>query len=113
VERTTEVGLVMASTWAPQTAILEHASVGCFVTHCGWNSVLESVVNGVPMVAWPLYAEQNMNAAMSELQLKVAVRVKDRFVSKEEVASAIKRVMEGDEAQGSGHVNLGTHQCVP
>jgi hydroquinone glucosyltransferase len=104
VERTTEVGLVMASTWAPQTAILEHASVGCFVTHCGWNSVLESVINGVPMVAWPLYAEQNMNAAMLEVQLKVAVRVKvggaDPFVSKEEVASAIKRVMEGDEAQG-------------
>ncbi|GJM94894.1 hypothetical protein PR202_ga11578 [Eleusine coracana subsp. coracana] len=102
IDRTKDVGLVMTSTWAPQTAILDHASVGCFVTHCGWNSILESVIYGVPMVAWPLYAEQNMNAAMLEVQVRVAVRVKfgdDHFVTKEEVAAAIKRVMNGAEAE--------------
>ena len=46
---------------APQSAILSHESVGGFVSHCGWNSVLEAVVAGVPLVAWPLYAEQKMN----------------------------------------------------
>uniref|UniRef100_A0A0A8Y1W4 Uncharacterized protein n=1 Tax=Arundo donax TaxID=35708 RepID=A0A0A8Y1W4_ARUDO len=101
IERTRGVGLVLQS-WAPQTAILGHASVGCFVTHCGWNSMLESVMNGVPMVAWPLYAEQNMNAAMMEVQVGVAARVKvgaDRFISKEEVANAIRRVMKGEGAE--------------
>ncbi|XP_047093518.1 hydroquinone glucosyltransferase-like [Lolium rigidum] len=99
VERTSELGLVLPS-WAPQTAILAHASVGCFVTHCGWNSSLESILNGVPMVAWPLYAEQKMNAAMLEVQDGVAVRVHadaHGFFSKEEIAGVIRRVMDGEE----------------
>ncbi|KAJ1262152.1 hypothetical protein BS78_09G085600 [Paspalum vaginatum] len=101
IERTTGVGLVMLS-WAPQTAILGHPSIGCFVTHCGWNSILESIMNGIPMVAWPLYAEQNMNAAMMEVQVGVAVRAKvgaDRFIRKEEVANAIRRVMVAEEGE--------------
>ncbi|RLM98889.1 hydroquinone glucosyltransferase-like [Panicum miliaceum] len=100
MERTRGLGLVTHS-WAPQTAIIGHPSVGCFVTHCGWNSILVSVIYGVPMIAWPLYAEQNMNAAMMEVQVGVAVRAKvglDRFISKEEVASAIQRAMVGEEA---------------
>lgn len=101
MERTRGMGLVTQS-WSPQTAILGHPSIGCFVTHCGWNSVLESVMNGVPMVAWPLYAEQNMNAAMMEVQVGVAVRAKvgaDRFIRKEEVANGIRRAMVGEEAE--------------
>ncbi|XP_051182289.2 hydroquinone glucosyltransferase-like [Lolium perenne] len=99
IGRTSEVGLVLPS-WAPQTAILAHASVGCFVTHCGWNSSLESILNGVPMVAWPLYAEQKMNAAMLEVQAGVAVRVHadaDGFFTKEEIAGVIRRVMDEEE----------------
>ncbi|TKW24878.1 hypothetical protein SEVIR_3G078600v4 [Setaria viridis] len=101
IERTRGMGFVTQS-WTPQTAILGHPSVGCFVTHCGWNSILESVTNGVPMIAWPLYAEQNMNAAMLEVQVGVAVRAKvgvDRFTSKEELVSAIQRVIVGKEAE--------------
>ncbi|XP_035830836.1 anthocyanidin 3-O-glucosyltransferase 5-like [Helianthus annuus] len=71
--RTQKVGLVVSS-WAPQVEILNHTSVAGFLTHCGWNSTLESVTNGVPMIAWPLYAEQKMNAAMLTEELKVAVR---------------------------------------
>ncbi|KAL6619554.1 hypothetical protein ACP70R_031835 [Stipagrostis hirtigluma subsp. patula] len=101
IERIRGVGLVTLS-WAPQTSILRHASIGCFVTHCGWNSTLEGIMNGVPMVAWPLYAEQNMNAAMLEVQVGVASRIKvdaDGFISKEEIANAIGRVMEGEESE--------------
>ncbi|KAI7758058.1 hypothetical protein M8C21_017364 [Ambrosia artemisiifolia] len=58
--RTRDKGLVVKD-WAPQPAILGHESVGGFVSHCGWNSSLEAVVCGVPIVAWPLYAEQKMN----------------------------------------------------
>ncbi|OQV25655.1 putative UDP-glucose glucosyltransferase [Hypsibius exemplaris] len=47
--------------WAPQKLILQHASTAVFVSHCGWNSCLESLASGVPIVAWPMFAEQKMN----------------------------------------------------
>ncbi|KAF7060920.1 hypothetical protein CFC21_067661 [Triticum aestivum] len=56
-ERVRDRGL-MVTTWAPQTAILGHQAVGAFVTHCGWNSVLETVAAGVPVLTWPLVFEQ-------------------------------------------------------
>ena len=54
-------GLVLCR-WEPQVAALRHRAVGCFVTHCGWNSVLEACAAGVPMLAWPMAADQFFNA---------------------------------------------------
>ncbi|KAF8644565.1 hypothetical protein HU200_014181 [Digitaria exilis] len=48
--------------WAPQREVLRHKAVGCFVTHAGWNSTLEAVVEGVPMVCWPSFADQHINS---------------------------------------------------
>lgn len=56
LEHTSNVGKVIG--WAPQTSVLSHPSLGGFVSHCGWNSTLESIWFGVPVAAWPLYAEQ-------------------------------------------------------
>ena len=101
IERTRGIGLVIQA-WAPQPLILAHASVRCFVTHCGWNSALESILNAVPMIAWPLFAEQHLNASMLEIQVGVATRIRtgpDRLIRKEEIARAIHRVMEGQEAE--------------
>ncbi|KAL5544866.1 hypothetical protein UlMin_008650 [Ulmus minor] len=67
-------GLVIKG-WAPQVVILRHRAVGAFLTHCGWNSVLESVVAGVPMLAWPMAADQFANKTLLVEQLKVAVTV--------------------------------------
>ncbi|KAA8541098.1 hypothetical protein F0562_025061 [Nyssa sinensis] len=61
--------------WAPQVAILRHRAVGAFVTHCGWNSVLEGVAAGVMMLTWPLSSDQFTNAKLLVDQLGVAVRV--------------------------------------
>ncbi|GFQ01648.1 UDP-glycosyltransferase 89b1 [Phtheirospermum japonicum] len=61
--------------WAPQVLVLQHRAVCAFLTHCGWNSALESIVAGVPMLAWPMGADQYLNATLLVDQLGVALRV--------------------------------------
>ncbi|KAL6629623.1 hypothetical protein ACP70R_029388 [Stipagrostis hirtigluma subsp. patula] len=99
LERTSGRGLAVAS-WAPQVRVLSHPATAAFVSHCGWNSTLESVASGVPMVAWPLHAEQRMNAAVLSEHAGVALRPATRgdgFVAREEVAAAVRELMEGAE----------------
>jgi len=59
--------------WAPQLATLRHPAVGWFMTHCGWNSVLEAAAAGVPMLAWPMTADQFVNARLLVDEARVAV----------------------------------------
>lgn len=108
LERTKESGLVVKS-WAPQNAILRHESVGGFVTHCGWNSLLEAVKNGVPMVAWPLYAEQHVNSVVFVEEMKLAIAIdlqtsskeggEEGLVSAEEVEKRLRQLMELEEGK--------------
>jgi UDP:flavonoid glycosyltransferase YjiC (YdhE family) len=51
----------VVKSWTPQREVLAHGAVGGFVTHCGRYSVLQAVVGGVPMLAWPMYKEQLKN----------------------------------------------------
>lgn len=101
VDQTKGKGLVVPS-WAPQIQILAHPSTGGFLTHCGWNSTLESIVNGVPLIAWPLYAEQKTNALLLVEDVRVALRARnseDMIVGKEEVVRVVNRLMEGEEGK--------------
>ncbi|KAI8545441.1 hypothetical protein RHMOL_Rhmol07G0039800 [Rhododendron molle] len=101
LQRTEGQGLVVSS-WAPQIEVLRHGSTGGFLTHCGWNSTLESVVYGVPLIAWPLFAEQKMNAVMLNEGLKVALRPKANeigIVKREEIARVVKELIEGEEGK--------------
>ncbi|KAM0856074.1 hypothetical protein ACQ4PT_049362 [Festuca glaucescens] len=94
--------------WAPQTLILSQPALGGFVTHCGWNSVLEAVSAGVPMVTWPRYADQFYNEKLIVDVLKVGVSVgaKDYascmethvVISGEVIAGSITRLM-GDSSE--------------
>ncbi|KAK6784649.1 hypothetical protein RDI58_018104 [Solanum bulbocastanum] len=107
LERTKGIGKVVG--WAPQVTVLSHRAVGVFVSHCGWNSTMESVCCGVPIAAWPLYAEQQMNAFLlvKELGLAVEIRmdyVKDfegknpvDIVGAEEIECAIQKLMGNGE----------------
>ncbi|CAA0833206.1 UDP-glycosyltransferase 75C1 [Striga hermonthica] len=86
--------------WCPQMEVLAHGSVGCFVTHCGWNSTLESLWCGVPVVAFPVWSDQGTNAKLLEDEWGTGVRVgpgEDGKVSEEEITRCIQRVMDGGE----------------
>ncbi|TKY68845.1 UDP-glycosyltransferase 72B1 [Spatholobus suberectus] len=99
LERTKEQGMVIPS-WAPQVQVLSHSSVGGFLTHCGWNSTLESVLKGVPLITWPLFAEQRMNAVVLSEGLKVGLRPRvseNGLVERAEIVEVIKCLMEGEE----------------
>ncbi|KAK4258766.1 hypothetical protein QN277_005177 [Acacia crassicarpa] len=101
-------GLIIRG-WAPQVKILENRAIGAFVTHCGWNSTLESMSEGVPMVTWPVFAEQFYNEKLVTEVLKIGVRVGatkwmrmmgDRdCINWEAIEKAVNRVMEGEEAE--------------
>ena len=93
LERTAERGFVVKQ-WAPQVEILSRGSVGGFVTHCGWYSVLEAVCGGLPMVAWTLYSEQRMNRAVLAKELKVALAVTESEEGLVSAAELEKRVRE-------------------
>ncbi|KAL5196531.1 hypothetical protein ABZP36_000043 [Zizania latifolia] len=104
LERTKERGLVWPR-WAPQKEILSHVAVGGFVTHCGWNSTLESLRHGLPLVPWPLYAEQHLNAFELVADMGVAVplevdRKRDNFVEAAELERAVRSLMEGGSEEG-------------
>ncbi|XP_071732503.1 anthocyanidin 3-O-glucosyltransferase 2-like [Rutidosis leptorrhynchoides] len=108
LERTVGIGKVIG--WAPQVTVLAHRAVGGFVSHCGWNSLLESLWFGVPTATWPIYAEQHMNAFEMVAELGLAVEITldyendlcnakaDKFVVPAQVIeSSIRKVMEDNE----------------
>ncbi|XP_074353848.1 zeatin O-glucosyltransferase-like [Apium graveolens] len=96
---------VIVRGWAPQLEILSHASTGGFMSHCGWNSCLESMSMGVPIAAWPMHSDQPRNAMLITKILKLGIVVKDWTPHKDLVESlhienAVKKLIaskEGDE----------------
>ncbi|XP_060187287.1 uncharacterized protein LOC132616712 [Lycium barbarum] len=107
LELTMQRGKVIG--WAPQVAVLSHKSIGGFITHCGWNSILESLWFGVPMATWPMYAEQQVNAFELVVDLEMAVDIKMEYrsespvlVTAEEIQSAIRRLMLDDTKEKNG-----------
>ncbi|CAN4116370.1 unnamed protein product [Withania somnifera] len=103
-ERVKRIGLVVRD-WAPQLEILVHSSIGGFMSHCGWNSCIESITMGVPIAAWAMHSEQPLNAFFVTEILKIGLLVRE-WEKREELvtASAIENVVrklmaseEGDE----------------
>ncbi|KAK7247041.1 hypothetical protein RIF29_41917 [Crotalaria pallida] len=88
--------------WCSQVEVLQHPSLGCFLTHCGWNSTIESLVSGVPLVAFPQWSDQMTNAKLIEDVWKVGVRVdheksEEGIVEGEEIRKCLEVVMGGGE----------------
>lgn len=108
LDRTAGKGKVIGL--APQAQVLAHPAIGGFVSHCGWNSILESLWFGVPLAAWPMYAEQHFNAFALVEELGIAVELStdygrdfktgnERVIPAEEIERGIMRLM-GNESEG-------------
>ncbi|CAA2996202.1 UDP-glycosyltransferase 74E2-like [Olea europaea subsp. europaea] len=95
-----EKGLVV--NWCPQTEVLSHRAIACFMTHCGWNSTLEALTSGVPFIAMGQWVDQTTNAKLIEDEFKVGIRVKpdeNGLVSREEIEMCIKEVIRGEQGK--------------
>uniref|UniRef100_A0A2P2P572 Glycosyltransferase n=1 Tax=Rhizophora mucronata TaxID=61149 RepID=A0A2P2P572_RHIMU len=92
----TKQGLLVPN-WAPQLEILCHRSTGVFLSHCGWNGALESLSQGVPIIGWPMAAEQAFNSKMLVEEMGVSVelaRGKQDNLTAKKVKEVIELVMD-------------------
>ncbi|XP_059307684.1 UDP-glucosyltransferase 29-like [Lycium ferocissimum] len=100
LERVGERGMVMDG-WAPQATILQHPSIGGFVSHCGWSSFMESMKFGVPIIAMPMHLDQPMNARLVEyIEMGVeALRDENGKLQSEEIAKVIRKVVADESGE--------------
>ncbi|KAJ0628363.1 putative UDP-glucuronosyl/UDP-glucosyltransferase, UDP-glycosyltransferase family [Helianthus annuus] len=86
---------LMVRGWAPQILVLSHQAIGGFITHCGWNSTLEAICAGIPMVTWPHFADQFLNERfivnVLKIGLKIGVEVPITYRGKEKFEVMVKR----------------------
>ncbi|XP_075486120.1 7-deoxyloganetic acid glucosyl transferase-like [Primulina tabacum] len=79
--------------WAPQEEVLNHPAVGGFLTHCGWNSTLESIAAGVPMICWPYFGDQTVNSRFVSEVWKIGLDIKDSC-DRVVIENAVRELME-------------------
>ncbi|KAI4370985.1 hypothetical protein MLD38_019269 [Melastoma candidum] len=97
IDETKERGLL--SGWCPQEKVLKHRSVGGFLTHCGWNSVIESLSAGVPMICWPNFADQQTNARYVCEEWKAGLEAGGSDVKRDEVERVVRELLGGEKGK--------------
>ncbi|XP_021900833.1 7-deoxyloganetin glucosyltransferase-like [Carica papaya] len=96
VEETKERCLL--GSWCPQEEVLRHPSIGGFLTHSGWNSTIESICAGVPMICWPFFAEQQTNCRYCCEKWGIGMEI-NSDVNRDEVESLVRELMEGEKGK--------------
>ncbi|XP_057975481.1 mogroside IE synthase-like [Malania oleifera] len=99
-EETAGKGLV--TTWCSQLEVLAHHAIGCFISHCGWNSTVEALSFGVPLIGMPRFLDQMVNAHFLQQAWGVGVNPRadeEGFVTREEIYRCIREVMDGERGQ--------------
>ncbi|GAV76504.1 UDPGT domain-containing protein [Cephalotus follicularis] len=80
--------------WCPQEQVLNHPSIGGFLTHCGWNSMMETLCAGVPTICWPFFADQATNCWFNCVKCGVGIEI-DNNVKRDEVERLVRELMDG------------------
>ncbi|KAI3835909.1 hypothetical protein MKW92_025545 [Papaver armeniacum] len=88
----------MIASWCPQEEVLKHPSIGGFLTHSGWNSTLDTVIGGVPIICWPFFAEQQTNCKYSCVDWGIGMEI-DNNVKRNEVEKLVRELMEGEKGK--------------
>ncbi|KAF7816976.1 7-deoxyloganetin glucosyltransferase-like [Senna tora] len=96
VEETRNRGLL--SSWCPQEQVLGHPAIGGFLTHSGWNSTIESLCGGVPMICWPFFAEQQTNCRFACKEWGVGMEIEGE-VRREGVERLVRELMEEEKGK--------------
>ncbi|KAL2534790.1 UDP-glycosyltransferase 78D2 [Abeliophyllum distichum] len=97
MKRTNEYGKIVP--WAPQVQVLSHDSIGVFINHCGWNSVLESIAAGVPIIGRPFFGDHHLNGWMVENVWKIGIRIKGGVFTKLATVKALELVLFREEGK--------------
>ncbi|CAN0910164.1 Scopoletin glucosyltransferase [Linum grandiflorum] len=88
--------------WAPQLLILSHASTAAFLSHCGWNSTVEAIMRGVPILAWPIRGDQYHNAKLVVKHWRAGTMVTEdmsKIVEEDEIREGVEIIMKDDEVK--------------
>ncbi|PQQ03750.1 7-deoxyloganetin glucosyltransferase-like [Prunus yedoensis var. nudiflora] len=96
MQETKERGLL--ASWCPQEQVLSHPAIGGFLTHSGWNSTLESLCGGVPMICWPFFAEQQINCRFCCKEWGIGMEI-EGDVKRNYVEGLVRKLMEGEEGK--------------
>jgi UDP:flavonoid glycosyltransferase YjiC (YdhE family) len=93
LEETKNRGLL--SSWCPQEEVLTHSAIGVFLTHNGWNSTLESLCGGVPMICWPFFAEQQTNCRFCCNEWGIGLEIED--AKRDKIEDLVRELMDGEK----------------